>query len=146
MVENIIEIKVFSQEMYLFANKLTIQLTEGQKTLSVESFCAILESPNTHLFMIYDADGIPTGMLTVAVYHTATGSKAWIEDVTVDENFRGRGYGKKIVEHAIEFIRNSGVDALSLTSNASRVAANELYQKSGFELYPTNVYRMKLSK
>jgi len=146
MSEQIIEIKAFSQEIYLFVSNLTKQLTEGQKSLSVENFYAILESPNTHLFVIYDPDGIPSGMLTVGIYRTATGSKAWIEDVTVDENYRGRGYGKKIVEHAIDFLRNLGVDALSLTSNASRVAANELYQKSGFELYPTNVYRMKLSK
>ena len=142
----IIEIKAFSQEIYLFVSKLTKQLTEGRKSLSVESFCAILESPNTHLFVIYAPDGIPTGMLTVGIYNTATGSKAWIEDVTIDENYRGRGYGKKIVEHAINFIRDSGIESLSLTSNASRVAANKLYQKLGFEMYPTNVYRMKLSK
>ena len=145
MSEKIIEIVSFSQEMYNFVCKLAIQLTEGQKFPSEETFCAILESPNSHLFVIYDNDGQPAGMLTIGIYQTVTGSKAWIEDVTVDEKYRGRGYGKKILEHAINFIHRSGIENVSLTSNSSRIAANNLYKTMGFVKYQTNVYKMKLS-
>ena len=145
MFGKIIEIKAFSQDIYQFVCKMTQQLTGGKNTLSEHAFRAILESPNSHLFVIYDIDATPAGMLTVGIYSTVTGSKAWIEDVTVDETYRGHGYGKKIVEHAIEFIRRSGVETISLTSNNSRVAANKLYQKLYFEKYETNVYKMKIT-
>ena len=146
MLLKIIEIREFSQKMYQFVCKMTKQLTEGKKTPSEEEFLSILQSPNSHLFVLHDADENPAGMTTVGVYRTATGSKAWIEDVTVDEKYRGRGYGKKIVEHAIDFIRQAGIGEISLTSNASRIVANNLYQKMGFELYETNVYKMNLQK
>jgi ribosomal protein S18 acetylase RimI-like enzyme len=85
-------------------------------------------------------------MLTVGVYRTPSGNKAWIEDVVIDELFRGMSYGEKIVLHAIDFIRSLDADTISLTSNSSRIAANRLNQKLGFEQYETNVYKMKLTR
>ena len=145
MPEKIVEIKDFSQEIFLFVSKLTKQLNERQKSLSTEAFRAILRSLNAHLFVMYNSDEIPVSMLTVGIYRSPTGSKAWIEDVVVDEEYRGRGFGKKIVEHAIKFIRNLNIETISLTSNSSRVAANKLYQTLGFEHYETNVYKMRFS-
>jgi hypothetical protein len=37
-----------------------------------------------------------------------------------------------------------GMSHLDLTSSPSRVAANELYLKLGYEKRETNIYRMKL--
>jgi GNAT superfamily N-acetyltransferase len=96
--------------------------------------------------VLHDANGAPVGTLAVGIYRTPTGCKAWIEDVVVDHAHRGFGYGKKMVEYAIGFIRDSGADTISLTSNPSRIAANQLYQQLDFELYPTNYYKMRLSK
>jgi ribosomal protein S18 acetylase RimI-like enzyme len=83
-------------------------------------------------------------MLTVGIYHSPTGGKAWIEDVVVDENFRGQGLSKLLVLHAIEFVKSQHIPLLMLTSNPSRIAANKLYQSMGFERKETNVYRMIL--
>ena len=80
-------------------------------------------------------------MLSVGIYRTPTGCKAWIEDVVVDHAYRGHGYGKTMVEYAIAFIRNTEADTISLTTNPKRIAANHLYQTLGFEKYETNVYR-----
>ena len=140
----IIEIKEFSQEIFLLICQLTIQLTGGKKSFSEEAFHAIMSTSGTHLFIIYDNVGKPVGMTTLGIYHTPTGRKAWIEDVTVDEVARGGGYGRKIVEHAIEFARNQNVETISLTSNPSRIAANKLYQSLGFEKYETNLYKLTL--
>ena len=157
MSEKIVEIKVFSQDIYLFVCRLTNQLTNNSCTLSEESFRCILNSQNVHLFVIYDTNetqfnplneslekGTLVGMLTAGIYQTPTGHKAWLEDIVVDDKYRGLGYGEKIVEYAINFIQNLNVDTITLTSNPSRVAANKLYKKMGFEQYETNVYRMKL--
>jgi len=144
MSEKIVEIKVFSQDIFLFVCRLTYQLTSNKYAPSEEAFRDILNSQNVHLFVIHDEVGTPVGMLTVGIYRTPSGHKAWLEDVVVDEKYRGRCYGEKIVDYAINFIRNYDVDAISLTSNPSRIAANKLYQKIGFERYETNVYRIIL--
>lgn len=109
--------------------------------LTPEYLQQIIDTPNTFLFILYENENI-TGMLTVGIYKTPTGSKAWIEDVVVDDIHRGKGFGKLIVEHAIEFVRSSGINSLMLTSNPTRIAANKLYQSLGFEQRETNVYKM----
>lgn len=81
-------------------------------------------------------------MLTVGIYHSPTGGKAWIEDVVIDEAYRGKGLSKMLVRHAIDFVKSQGISALMLTSNPKRTAANKLYQTMGFEQKETNVYRM----
>ena len=143
MHEKISEVTTFSQEIYLFACRLLKQLSPNSETLSREAFRDIIDSQNAHLFVMYDAEESPVSMLTVGLYRTPSGYKAWIEDVVTDESCRGCGYGKKIVEYAIRYIRDSKVDTLSLTSNPARLAANKLYQKLGFNLYETNLYKMK---
>jgi len=144
MSENIVEIKAFSPEIYRLVCRLMQQLSPNREAFSEEAFRAMLDSDNAHLFIIYNAEGTPAGMLSVGFYRTPSGCKAWIEDVVVDAAYRGYGYGKKIVEHAIGFIRNSEADSISLTTNSSRIAANQLYPSLGFGKYETNVYRIYL--
>ena len=144
MSEKIVEIKTFTPEIYRFVCRLLHQLSPGKHSLSEEAFRAILDSDNAHLFVIEDTEGNPAGMTSVGIYRTPSGCKAWIEDVVVDDAYRGHGYGRKIVEHAISFIRRSGADSIALTTNPSRIAANQLYPSLGFEKYETNVYKIYL--
>lgn len=106
-----------------------------------EAFRHTLASANSHLFFLLD-DKAVAGMLTVGIYHSPTGGKAWIEDVVIDEAYRGKGLSKMLVRHAIDFVKSQGIPALMLTSNPKRTAANKLYQTMGFEQKETNVYRM----
>jgi ribosomal protein S18 acetylase RimI-like enzyme len=67
-----------------------------------------------------------------------------IEDVVVDENYRGQGLGKLLAKHAIKKAKKLEMHYIDLTSNPKRVAANNLYKKAGFEKRDTNYYRLKL--
>ena len=80
-------------------------------------------------------------MLTVGIYISPTGKKAWIEDVVVDESYRGKGIGQMLMNFAVDYVKQMKVSVLMLTSNPSRIAANKLYVKLGFEKKETNVYR-----
>ncbi len=102
----------------------------------------IISSDNSHLFFAVDDNDTYMGMLTVGIYRSPTGKKAWIEDVVVDEAYRGQGVGKDLIAFAIQFTKQQHVDTLMLTSNPKRVAANSLYKNVGFEQRETNVYRM----
>ena len=138
----IIEIQSYSPEYHEAMQRFLDQLTTNPMTLTEEMFRQLLASPNSHLFFLMK-DEQTAGMLTVGIYHSPTGGKAWIEDVVVDETFRGQGLSKLLVAHAIEFTKLQGIPSLMLTSNPKRIAANKLYQAMGFGRKETNVYRMK---
>ena len=139
---SIIEIKTYSPEYHEAMQRFLNQLTTSPMVLTESMFHQLLDSENSHLFFIIKDEQI-VGMLTVGIYHSPTGGKAWIEDVVVDETFRGQGLSKVLVAHAIEFVKSQQIPLLMLTSNPKRIAANKLYQAMGFERKETNVYRMK---
>ena len=143
-MSTIIEIKTYSSEYHKAMQWFLDQLTTNPMILTEEMFHQLLASPNSHLFFLLK-DGQIAGMLTVGIYHSPTGGKAWIEDVVVDETFRGQGLSKQLVAHAIEFVKSQQIPSLMLTSHPKRIAANKLYQAMGFSQKETNVYRMKFS-
>ena len=138
----IVEIKNYSLEYQEAMQRFLDQLTSSPMTLTETMFRQLLESKNSHLFFLMKDEQI-AGMLTVGIYYSPTGGKAWIEDVVVDQSFRGQGLSKLLVAHAIEFTKAQQVQSLMLTSNPKRIAANKLYQTMGFQRKETNVYRMK---
>lgn len=83
------------------------------------------------------------GMLTLVTFEIPTGWRAWVEDVVVDSAARGQGAGAALVAAAIDLAKKRGAKTVDLTSRPSREAANRLYQRAGFELRETNVYRIK---
>ena len=85
------------------------------------------------------------GMMTLVVFRIPTGIRAWIEDVVVDGNARGKGIGEKLVRSAVERAKQEGAKTVDLTSRPSREAANRLYRRCGFETRETNIYRIKLA-
>ena len=139
---NIIEINTYSAEYHEAMQRFLDQLTTHPMTLTETMFRQLIDSDNSHLFFLMK-EGQIAGMLTVGIYYSPTGGKAWIEDVVVDETFRGQGLSKQLVAHAIEFTQSKQIPLLMLTSNPKRIAANKLYQAMGFGRKETNVYRMK---
>ena len=124
------------------AISLLLKQLSSQKFIFTErELSALVNDPSSTLFLLYSECKI-AGMLTLGTYLSPTGRKAWIEDVVVDSAYRGKGYGKMLVEHAIGYARTLSPCTLMLTSNPARIAANELYRASGFEQKITNVYKM----
>ena len=138
---NLIEINTYSPEYHEAMQRFLDQLTPEHMTLTEEMVKQLIASENSHLFFLMQDEQV-AGMLTVGIYYSPTGGKAWIEDVVVDEAFRGQGLSKLLVAHAIQFVESKQIPLLMLTSNPTRVAANKLYQAMGFGRKETNVYRM----
>lgn len=118
------------------------QLTAREYPFGEQELRAIVEDSASQLFIMRDNEHI-MGMLTLGHYTSPTGRKVWVEDVVVSADYRGKGLGRRLINHAIEYCReNLSPCTLMLTSNPARVAANELYRTSGFESKQTNVYKM----
>ncbi|MBK5331066.1 MAG: GNAT family N-acetyltransferase [Ilumatobacteraceae bacterium] len=121
--------------------RLIPQLSSATPPTAAE-LAAIIAGGST--VFVARVDGVIVGSLTLVLYRIATGLKAWIEDVVVDEAARGHGVGEALNFAAIEEARRHRAKAVSLTSRPSREAANRLYQRIGFSARDTNVYRYDL--
>jgi ribosomal protein S18 acetylase RimI-like enzyme len=94
------------------------------------------------LSKIYEGEKL-IGMGWIFPRQTLSRKQAVVEDMIVDNAYRGKGYGKKMLLELINFAKKEGMDMIELTSHPSRIAANELYKKCGFVLHQTNHYLYK---
>lgn len=122
---------------------LMIQLSP-RLSLTEERLRIVLEDNAIRLFVARDAGGRIVGCASLCLMDALSGKKGRVEDVVVCEEFRGRGLGRRLVEHVIAEARAMGQEELQLTSRPSRVAANGLYRSLGFEAVETNCYRMRI--
>ncbi len=103
----------------------------------------LTESGRMKIFVSKEDDGTLSGMLTLTYCPTIVRDKYWIEDVIVDERFRGRGIGRALIQAAVRHLQEKeDPPVLYLTSNPSRVSARNLYRSEGFEEYETGVFRL----
>lgn len=119
------------------------QLSSSSPPPTREQLEEIVGSDATHLLVARDeqADGAILGAMTLVVFRIPTGVRAWIEDVVVDAEARGRGVGESLNRAALDLAARRGARTVDLTSRPSREAANRLYQRIGFVQRETNVYR-----
>jgi len=125
-------------------NELLPQLSARHGPLSARRLREIINSESTHLLMA-EENGVYIGCLTLVVFRIPTAVRARLEDIVVQESARRRGVGQALVLQAVATAGTLGADAVELTSHPSRQAAIHLYQKLGFEVRTTNVYRRSVA-
>jgi ribosomal protein S18 acetylase RimI-like enzyme len=121
--------------------RLLPQLSRSAEPLDAEALRALVARPGNHL-LVARVDGQVVGTLTLVLLLIPTGVRAWIEDVVVDEAARGRGVGAALTGEAVRLARAEGARTVDLTSRPSRGAANRLYERLGFRLRDSKVYRL----
>ena len=134
-----------SDELVEAFARLVPQLSTSADPPSREQLEEIVASSAATILLARDDAGQIIGSLTLVIFRTPTGARAWIEDVVVDETARGQGAGEALVAEAIRLASDSGARTVDLTSRPSREAANALYEKVGFRARETNVYRYEAS-
>jgi ribosomal protein S18 acetylase RimI-like enzyme len=121
-------------------DRLLPQLSRSAKPLDAEAISAISSSPAVTV-LLARCDAKIAGMLTLAIFPIPTGLRAWIEDVVVDEAFRGRGAGDELTRAALRLAEAAGARTVDLTSRPSREAAGRLYERAGFQQRDSRLYR-----
>ncbi|HEV2566216.1 MAG TPA: GNAT family N-acetyltransferase [Microvirga sp.] len=135
-------VSAVTAELVEGVNRLLPQLTSSPKTLSRGDLEAIVASSSS-LIVLARCDRKLAGMLTLGWFSAPTGPRAFIDDVVVDERYRGRGIGEALVRSALDQARRLGADTVDLTSRPAREAANRLYRRIGFQQRETNSYRYR---
>jgi ribosomal protein S18 acetylase RimI-like enzyme len=118
--------------------RLLPQLSEARTPPTLEQLAETVAG-ETMLVARAD-DGTIIGTLTLITYRVASGLKARIEDVIVDQAARGQGVGEALTREAMRRATDAGARMVELTSMPYREAANRLYRRLGFVNKRTNVY------
>jgi ribosomal protein S18 acetylase RimI-like enzyme len=122
--------------------RLLPQLSRSARPLDAAALRALVEWQGNRL-LIARIDGEIVGTLTLVTFPIPTGLRAWIEDVVVDETARGHGVGAALTQAAVALARADGARTVDLTSRPAREAANRLYERLGFQLRDSKVYRLR---
>jgi len=98
--------------------------------------------PSYHLY-VAELEGRLVGTFALLVMdnlgHMGSPS-AILEDVVVDENQRGIGIGKRMMEYAHELCRQQGCYKMTFSSNRNRDAAHRFYESLGFTKHGYSFY------
>jgi GNAT superfamily N-acetyltransferase len=73
------------------------------------------------------------GWATVAIRETLTATRhAELEGLVVDDEYRGGGVGRLLLEQVERFARDAGVSMVRLRSNVLRERAHAFYERAGY--------------
>ncbi|ARU47780.1 GNAT family N-acetyltransferase [Sulfurospirillum diekertiae] len=108
---------------------------------------AILEDQNIGtIFVLKNKEKI-IGMVSLLwTISTALGGRvAFLEDMVVDIDWRGRGGGHMLVEYAIAYSKNLTCKRITLLTDIDNLAAHRFYQQFGFQTSVMQPMRLILS-
>jgi len=108
--------------------------------LSADAYVVALDAPA----YVAEADGQVMGMVTVCMFTTLTGRKAFVDHLVVAPEARRRGVARLLMGHAIEVASSAGASRIDLTAGDSKAAARELYGSLGFAERETGSFRLRL--
>ena len=134
-----------SDEAVAAFGRLLPQLSSSAPRLDEAALSAIVAAEASTV-LVARVGGQIVGTLTLVMFPIPTGTRAWIEDVVVDESARGQEYGgtrvgEALTSEAIRIAAAAGARTVDLTTRPSRVAAGKLYERLGFARRDSRVYR-----
>ena len=105
----------------------------------------ILDNPAVGQLFVLRVDDQVAGMAN-ALYtvSTAEGRRViLLEDVIVSQAYRGRGLGRRLVEHVLDWAAANGLPRVTLLADKSNAPALTFYERLGFEHSAMRVLRSR---
>ena len=96
------------------------------------------DSPGMLLLVASSSGGEPVGLVWVALDRPRAG-EAWIYDIQVNPEHRGKGYGRALLEAAEQEAARHGSQAIGLNVFGTNAVARRLYESSGYQVTAMNM-------
>jgi len=95
-----------------------------------------IQNKDSEIF-VAENNGILTGFVQLyPIFSSTRMQRYWLlNDLYVNENHRGKGYSKELIEAAKDLCRLSNACGMLLETGKSNEIGNQLYPACGFELY-----------
>ena len=122
-------------------NYTIVDVTPYTKQYGMEEVdpATYVSDPDRIIFFAY-MDNELAGQIRVLKHWNAY---AYVDDIAVDEKYRGQGMGRALILQAIQWAKEKGFPGIMLETQNNNVAACRLYQSCGFELrgFDTHLYK-----
>ncbi|MHA1270408.1 MAG: GNAT family N-acetyltransferase [Candidatus Helarchaeota archaeon] len=159
MTSEEIRIREYKKGDYIYTKRLMEQLCKSmgrdfeenrwKKHISIR-----LSSGIGGMLIAADQDDHCYGMAFVEVrtkptgqyyqHHPRTDKYGYITNVIVDERWRNKGIGEKLIRKCIEELKNVGIEIIRINVRENATQAKKLYEKIGFkEAYKVMEYEVK---
>ncbi|HEY9529044.1 MAG TPA: GNAT family N-acetyltransferase [Anaerolineales bacterium] len=89
-----------------------------------------IHTQDQYLWSLVDDSNSKIGILWVQVKD----HKAFIFDFVIDEEFRGKGFGKQSLAAMDEALKSMGAESVGLHVFGDNIIAQELYKKAGYRI------------
>ncbi|MEV5681548.1 MULTISPECIES: GNAT family N-acetyltransferase [Streptomyces] len=133
------------EELVEAFSRLLPQLSSTAKPLDYDAISRMVTCDANSVLVARTPEAI-IGSLTLVLLPVPSGLRARIEDVVVDVGARGKGVAALLTEEALRIAREAGARTVDLTSRPDRAAANRLYERLGFAVRESTVYRFPIDK
>jgi ribosomal protein S18 acetylase RimI-like enzyme len=115
--------------------------SDTEQVVKIWEECGLFHSPNDpyqeirnksefqpDLFLVGDINGVPIATIMIGY----EGRRGWINSLAVLPEFRGRGYGEKLVRHALDVLHKLGAPKVNLLIRPTNSKVRAFYEKLGF--------------
>ena len=116
--ETFIELRPFLKDVQKFLSQVRQQQQEGYQIIAV----------------IVDEEIVACLGFRIMTM-LAWGKILYIDDLITKEKYRGRGYGKNLLEHVIKIAKEADCNQIHLDTGYTRHAAHRIYLAQGFEFH-----------
>jgi GNAT superfamily N-acetyltransferase len=142
LIEAVTEV---TPELHAALARLFPQLNANLPIPTMERLQRIVDDPAVTLLVAKEGNEV-VGTSTVIVYSTPFWIKACLDEVVVDDSARGKGVGEALVKACLDIGRERGAEVAELQSGRGpqRAAAHRLYERMGFKIRETDVFRIDL--
>jgi streptothricin acetyltransferase len=109
-----------------------------EKILNVdaEDYTTFIDNPEKVIFF-GDVDGQPVGQIKMVPWWNKF---TYVEELTIHTPFRGKGVGRALLTHAIEWAKQQNLPGVTLETQDNNVPACMLYERCGFVLSGFDLY------
>src|SRR5205085_1039946 len=101
---------------------------QGRKVAAIADDCRI--QPDG-VFVAATDDGVVVAYITTRL--NAVSRIGWIPNLAVNPTWQGKGLGRALLEHAIEFFRQSGMEVAKIETLEQNPIGQQLYPSLGFK-------------
>jgi GNAT superfamily N-acetyltransferase len=95
-----------------------------------------IEHKDSEIF-VAESEGKLVGFVQLYPLFSSTRMKRYwlLNDLYVNENYRGKGFSKELIEESKELAKSTNAAGVLLETGKSNDIGNQLYPACGFELY-----------
>jgi ribosomal protein S18 acetylase RimI-like enzyme len=98
-----------------------------------------IETPKQHLFSILNKEAEKVGIIWLAEIQSGAQRFAFIYDIRIYEQYRRKGFGTQAMLAVEEQAKSLGLNRIALHVFGHNKAAQELYEKIGYEITNINM-------